>query len=91
MDQKALIEALDRRHIAGAAIDVFETHPVSPTNTLLDLDNVIFTPHIGGATEETGKGAIPPQPGGRVPQHPGGRNPAARGDDGTAQRVAPDV
>ena len=35
------------------AFDVFETHPVSPQNPLLSLDNVILSPHIGGATEET--------------------------------------
>jgi D-3-phosphoglycerate dehydrogenase len=52
-EQDALFDALRNDHIAGAAIDVFETHPIAPDNPLLSLDNVILTPHIGGATEET--------------------------------------
>ena len=52
-DLGALAEALRRRRIAGAALDVFETHPVSPDNLLLGLDNVVLTPHLGGATQET--------------------------------------
>ncbi|MDA0771056.1 MAG: hypothetical protein BZY79_02465 [SAR202 cluster bacterium Casp-Chloro-G4] len=50
---KALADALIEKRIAGAALDVFESHPVSPQNPLLALDNVVLTPHIGGATEET--------------------------------------
>ena len=53
VDQTALADALRQRRIAGAAIDVFETHPVSPKSPLLGLDNVVLTPHLGGATEET--------------------------------------
>ena len=53
LDVSALAEALEERRIAGAAIDVFESHPVSPQNPLLAPDNVIFSPHIGGATDET--------------------------------------
>lgn len=53
VDQAALADALRRRRIAGAAMDVFETHPISPHNPLLALDNVVLTPHLGGATEET--------------------------------------
>ena len=48
-----LVAALKNERIAGAALDVFETHPVTPNSPLLSLDNVLFTPHIGGATEET--------------------------------------
>ena len=53
VDQDAIVEALRNKHIAGAAFDVFETHPVTPHNPLLTLDNVVLTPHLGGATEET--------------------------------------
>ncbi len=49
----ALVEALRARRIAGAAFDVFETHPVAPDNPLLSLDNVVLSPHVGGATVET--------------------------------------
>ena len=53
LDQDALAQALRERRIAGAALDVFESHPVSPQNPLLGLDNVVLSPHIGGATAET--------------------------------------
>ena len=53
LDQSALADTLRKRRIAGAALDVFESHPVSPQNPLLALDNVVLSPHIGGATMET--------------------------------------
>ena len=53
VDMDALIEALRTKRIAGAGLDVFDTHPVTPDSPLLDLDNVVLTPHLGGATEET--------------------------------------
>ena len=53
MDQRAVAGALASGRIAGAAFDVFETHPIAPDNPLLKLDNVALTPHIGGATVET--------------------------------------
>ncbi len=53
VDEAALVDALKSGAIAGAAIDVFESHPVPPSSPLLGLGNVILTPHIGGATEET--------------------------------------
>ena len=56
VDIDALVEALDRHHVQGAAIDVFPAEPkgkdepfVSP---LVRFDNVILTPHIGGSTAE---------------------------------------
>ena len=53
IDEKALIKALKERWIMGAALDVFESEPLSPNNPLLELDNVILTPHIAGASKET--------------------------------------
>ena len=53
IDQAALLDVLREGRIAGAALDVFETHPVAPDDPLITLDNVVFTPHLGGATEET--------------------------------------
>jgi D-3-phosphoglycerate dehydrogenase len=53
VDEEAIARALRERHIAGAAFDVYQTWPVQPEDPLLKLDNVILTPHIGGATDET--------------------------------------
>jgi glyoxylate reductase len=53
VDENALYEALKNKKIAGAGIDVFEEEPTSPENPLLELDNIIVTPHIGSATHET--------------------------------------
>ena len=53
VNRDALVAALESRRIAGAALDVFETHPIAPNHPFLALDNVILTPHLGGATIET--------------------------------------
>ncbi len=53
VDEAALIEALHSKHIAGAALDVFDGHPLPEHSPLRTLENVVLTPHIGGATEET--------------------------------------
>ena len=52
VDEKALYRALVEKQIAGAALDTFESEPVSPDNPLLALDNVWATPHYLGATWE---------------------------------------
>lgn len=53
VDQKALVECLTDHRIAGAALDVFPGQPLPASSPFLKLDNVILTPHIGGATQET--------------------------------------
>ncbi len=45
IEEKALIEALEKKIIAGAGLDVFETEPVRQDNPLLHMENVIATPH----------------------------------------------
>ncbi|MFC2005398.1 2-hydroxyacid dehydrogenase [Chloroflexota bacterium] len=52
VDEAALIRALREKRIAGAGIDVFEQEPPSLDNPLLNMDNVVATPHIGGAAWE---------------------------------------
>lgn len=53
VDEGALYRALKSGTIAGAAIDVYETEPVSADNPLFQLDNIITTPHTAAETEET--------------------------------------
>lgn len=56
VDIDALASALESKHIAGAAIDVFPVEPKSNdeefVSPLRNFDNVILTPHIGGSTQE---------------------------------------
>lgn len=51
VDTAALIDVLRHNRIAGAALDVVEGEPVVPEG-LLDLSNVVLTPHIGGRSPE---------------------------------------
>jgi D-3-phosphoglycerate dehydrogenase len=53
VDSAALVRCLEEGRIAGAALDVFEGQPLPGSSPYLRLDNVILTPHIGGATQET--------------------------------------
>lgn len=47
LDTRALADALQHQHIAGAALDVYEDEPCAPA-ALLAFDTVVLTPHIGG-------------------------------------------
>ncbi len=53
VDTEALTEALAARTIYAAALDVTEPEPLPRDHPLLRLDNVIITPHLGSATEQT--------------------------------------
>ncbi len=52
VDQEALVRALGERRIAGAALDVYDYEPQYHDSPLLELDNLVLTPHIGGATKD---------------------------------------
>lgn len=47
VDEAALIRALQNQWIAGAALDVFETEPLSANHPLLSFENTLVTPHVG--------------------------------------------
>jgi D-3-phosphoglycerate dehydrogenase len=53
VDQEAVAAALESGQLAGAALDVFDGHPLPASSALMTAPNLILTPHIGGATEET--------------------------------------
>ena len=48
VEEAALLDALRRRAIAGAVLDVFATEPLSADHPFWTLDNVVVTPHIAG-------------------------------------------
>lgn len=53
VDEPALIAALQQGQILAAGLDVFEREPLPHDSPLLQLNNVVATPHIGSATHET--------------------------------------
>jgi phosphoglycerate dehydrogenase-like enzyme len=53
VDEIALLEALQARRIAGAAIDVFSVEPLPVDHPFRKLDNIVLTPHLGYVTEES--------------------------------------
>lgn len=76
VDQDALLTALREGRLGGAALDVFDPEPLPTDHPLLQLDNVIATPHIAGSTVEClqelaqrGAEEILRVLGGRSPQH----------------------
>jgi glyoxylate reductase len=52
VDTQALIRALQSGQIAGAALDVYENQPQVPPE-LMEMEQVLLTPHLGSATKET--------------------------------------
>jgi glyoxylate reductase len=53
VDTAALTEALQKRQIYAAALDVTDPEPLPRNHPLLALDNVTIVPHLGSATEQT--------------------------------------
>lgn len=53
VDREALVAALETDRIHGAGIDVFPEEPVPEDDPLLDLENVVLTPHSAGSTLES--------------------------------------
>lgn len=53
VNETELINALQQKKIAGAALDVFNQEPPAKENPLLKLDNVIVTPHNAALTQES--------------------------------------
>jgi len=51
VNEDALYDALVSKHVAGAALDVFEAEPAT-THKLFELENVVATPHLGASTSE---------------------------------------
>jgi D-3-phosphoglycerate dehydrogenase len=76
VEQQALTAALRASQIAGAGLDVFEQEPIDPHDPLLELDNVIVSPHGLCWTDECFMGigrsacaAVLEVAAGRVPRH----------------------
>ena len=53
VNEKDLIIALNKKIIAGAALDVYESEPISKKHPLTKIQNVVLAPHIGSSTKET--------------------------------------
>lgn len=53
VDEDALCESLTSGHLMGAGLDVFKVEPLPLTSPLLELDNVLVSPHMAGLDEES--------------------------------------
>jgi glyoxylate reductase len=53
VNEKDLITALNKKIIAGAALDVYELEPISKKHPFTKIQNIVLAPHIGSSTEET--------------------------------------
>jgi phosphoglycerate dehydrogenase-like enzyme len=53
VDESALLETLQQRKIAGAAVDVFSVEPLPVDHPFRKLDNMVLTPHLGYVTEDS--------------------------------------
>jgi len=53
VDETALLESLQQKQIAGAAVDVFSVEPLPVDHPFRKLDNMVLTPHLGYVTEDS--------------------------------------
>jgi D-3-phosphoglycerate dehydrogenase len=53
VDEQALLETLQQKRIAGAAVDVFSVEPLPVDHPFRKLDNMVLTPHLGYATVDS--------------------------------------
>jgi len=59
VDEKALLDALRNREIAGAGLDVFDVEPLPVDHPFRKLDNVVLTPHLGYVSQQNYAGYFP--------------------------------
>jgi D-3-phosphoglycerate dehydrogenase len=52
VNEQDLVDALESGHLAGAALDVYESEPLPEDSPLRDAPNLVLTPHLGASTEE---------------------------------------
>src|SRR5213592_3733843 len=52
IDEQALVDAISNGHVAGAALDVFETEPLPADSPLRKISKLVLTPHLGASTAE---------------------------------------
>lgn len=52
VDEDALVEAIEAKKVAGAALDVFASEPLQSDSKLLGRDEIVLTPHLGASTSE---------------------------------------
>ncbi|WP_444644006.1 2-hydroxyacid dehydrogenase [Caproiciproducens sp. R1] len=58
VDTDALLKALQTKTIGGAAIDVYDSEPLSQDSPFLKLDNVTLTPHLAGTSSDTMRNSV---------------------------------
>jgi phosphoglycerate dehydrogenase-like enzyme len=58
INHTALIQALEGKQIAGAALDVYPEEPLDADHPLWKMPNVILTPHIAGVSQEYNSRAV---------------------------------
>ncbi len=58
VDHGALVEALNEKRLAGAALDVYPVEPLPESSPLWNMPNVILSPHVAGASEKYNERAV---------------------------------